>query len=431
MAALLRKMLGATAFIILLMTPFSNASSEPNALREYLALDTGTPSYTLHGSERDGASMAYRLTVRSQNWRGVEWNHDLRLIVPDKVDLPHHLILQIAGSGGSDGAKAPHLTPLAESTGMATAILMDVPNQPLFGDKTEDELIAYTFDQFANTGDRTWPLLFPMVKSVQQTMTILQEFMKKELSREVASFIITGASKRGWTTYLVGGTDKRVAGIAPMVFDMLDMKAQTNWAKKMYGEQSEKLKDYTRLNIIARIDEPRMKELRSWVDPINYLDDLAMPKLVLLGTNDPYWVVDSLRHYFPRFKGSSNVYLQPNGTHSAGTSPTSLRSLSTWARLVAQKKAIPQGGWDNTEKKGDKEELSVRWNMKPDTISFYQASSIDRDFRNDEWRLGSSGTISSVKVAQPLAGHVAVMGEATFKIDGRELVLSTIPKVFP
>jgi PhoPQ-activated pathogenicity-related protein len=32
----------------------------------------------------------------------------------------------------------------------------------------------------------------------------------------------------------VGATDPRVAAIAPIVFDMLNMKAQTDWAKKVY-----------------------------------------------------------------------------------------------------------------------------------------------------------------------------------------------------
>lgn len=427
MTALLRTV----ALIILLMTLPSNGISETSALLNYLSLDTGPTTYTLQGTEREKSSTAYRLSLRSQTWRGIVWNHDLRLIVPDKVDHPHHLLLQIAGSGGSDAAKAPHLTPLAEAAGMVTAILMDVPNQPLFGDKTEDELIAYTFDKFAESGDITWPLLFPMVKSVNQTMTQLQEFLRRELGREITSFVITGASKRGWTTYLVGASDKRVVGIAPMVFDMLDMKAQTNWAKKMYGEQSEKLQDYTRLNLIARIDEPRMKELRGWVDPINYLELLTMPKLVLLGTNDPYWVVDSLRHYYPRFKGPSNVYLQPNGTHSAGTSPSSLRTLASWARLVAGKKTIPQGGWDKGEKRGDKEELSTTWSITPQSISFYQSFSLDRDFRNDEWKRLPSSNSPSIKITHPDKGHLAVMGEATFIVEGRELVVSTPPRVFP
>ena len=46
---------------------------------------------------------------------------------------------------------------------MAAAV-NKVPNQPLYDGRKEDALIAYTFDQFLKTGDREWPLLFPMTE---------------------------------------------------------------------------------------------------------------------------------------------------------------------------------------------------------------------------------------------------------------------------
>jgi len=37
------------------------------------------------------------------------------------------------------------------------AVLMNVPNQPLYEDRREDALIAYTFNQYIKTGDEIWP----------------------------------------------------------------------------------------------------------------------------------------------------------------------------------------------------------------------------------------------------------------------------------
>ena len=36
---------------------------------------------------------------------------------------------------------------------------------------------------------------------------------------------MTGASKRGWTTWTIGAVDKRVKAMAPLVLDCLNMRA--------------------------------------------------------------------------------------------------------------------------------------------------------------------------------------------------------------
>ena len=109
---------------------------------------------------------------------------------------------------------------------------------------------------------------------------------------------MSGESKRGWTSWLTGAVDTRVVAIAPMAIDMLNMKAQFDWTEKMYGRQSDQISDYTDLNLHQKLDDPPMQTLRAWVDPYSYRRSYTMPKLLLLGTNDPYWVVDSLRHYW-------------------------------------------------------------------------------------------------------------------------------------
>lgn len=53
-------------------------------------------------------------------------------------------------------------------------------------------------------------------------------------------FLVSGASKRGWTTWLVGGVlgslpNSRVVGIAPIVMDMLDFQPNVLHMYKAYG----------------------------------------------------------------------------------------------------------------------------------------------------------------------------------------------------
>src|ERR1044071_4995581 len=116
------------------------------------------------------------------------------------------------------------------------------------------------------SGDDTWPALLPMVKSAVRAMDTVQAYAQKEHQQKVEKFVVAGASKRGWTTWLTGAVDKRVAGIAPMVIDMLNMKAQTQWSQKVYGKQSEQIHDYTELNLHQKLDDPPIQKLRSWID---------------------------------------------------------------------------------------------------------------------------------------------------------------------
>lgn len=43
---------------------------------------------------------------------------------------------------------------------------------------------------------------------------------------------------------------RRVIAIAPMIIDMLNMKAQMDWAQKVYGQQSDQISAYTELKLI-------------------------------------------------------------------------------------------------------------------------------------------------------------------------------------
>src|SRR5262249_55112259 len=160
-----------------------------------------------------------------------------------------------------------------------------------------------TFVRYLESKDGTWPLLFPMVKSVVSAMDALQAFAKEEWKFDVNSFIITGASKRGWTTWLTAATgEKRVKAIAPFVIATLNMPEHAKNQVKAFGKPSEMIKDYTERNLVPIPDTPEAKKLWTMIDPWVYREKLTVPKLLVNGTNDPYWPLDALNSYWNDLK---------------------------------------------------------------------------------------------------------------------------------
>ena len=133
-------------------------------------------------------------------------------------------------------------------------------------------------------------------------------------------FVVTGASKRGWTTWLTAVVDKRVIAIAPMVIDMLNIPAQIPNQLKQWGQFSIQIVDYTRRGLVQPENQTdRHARLWEMVDPYSYRDRLKIPKLIILGTNDPYWTLNALDLYWHGLTGIKHVLYVPNAGHSLDT----------------------------------------------------------------------------------------------------------------
>ena len=162
--------------------------------------------------------------------------------------------------GSTLGAELPReaqlFVRLAESIRAPVAVLRQVPFAPLF-DRREDALIAYTFDQYLQTGDGDWPLLLPMVKSAVRAMDVMQSELEQRWDVCLNAFTVTGASKRGWTSWLTAAVDERVMAVAPMVIDVLNMRAQMAHQRATWGDVSDEISDYSALDLPARLDGPR------------------------------------------------------------------------------------------------------------------------------------------------------------------------------
>ncbi|MDB6121237.1 MAG: PhoPQ-activated pathogenicity-like protein PqaA type [Pedosphaera sp.] len=425
---------GIACLLFLLLAP---APARGGALEDYVQQPDKSYSWKLVSSKKDGGFTVARLELISQKWRESVWKHNLLVVRPKTIRNPDIGLLYVTGSGTGD-AKLKVLEMLAERAGAVTAIITDVPNQPLYDGKSEDALIAYTFSQYVRTGDSTWPLLFPMVKSAVRALDAMQEFTKKEFDQKIERFVITGASKRGWTTWLTAAADKRVAGIAPMVIDVLNMKAQAEWQKTVYGKQSEMINDYKNADLLSRMDEPPMLKLREWVDPYSYRSRYNMPKLLLLGTNDPYWTVDSLRLYWNDLPGPKLIYQTPNAGHDLNGGHEAMQTLAAFYEMIADHQPLPKMNWQIDYSTNGLADINVKLdgaNVK--SALLWTATSTDRDFRNDRWssqelKLKKGTAHTETTVQPPQAGYRAFLVEADLiSSGGHPYKLSTQARVTP
>ena len=415
------------------------SDSLANALLAYVhEPDTSFAWKRIDQKEIKDATLTH-LELISQNWRGHFWSHDLLIVRPTTSRQADIAMLFITDDSfnASDEKEADPFNEVAQRAGAIVAILSKVPNQPLYDGRKEDALIAFTFDQYLKTRDPTWPLLFPMVKSAVRAMDTLQTFAQQEFNQTIERFVVSGASKRGWTSWLTAAVDNRVVGIAPMVIDMLNMKAQLDWAEKMYGQQSDEIRDYTDLKLHQKLDDPPMQTLRGWVDPYSYRRSYTMPKLLLLGTNDPYWVVDSLRHYWNDLPEPKLVFQTPNSGHDLGGGHDAWQTLAAWFQMIVDHRPLPKVDWQLRDGTNGAAGLMVRVNQPVSKIRLWTAHSTDRDFRDEKWtsyelEIQSGSNQASVDVPTPAAGFTAFLAEVELTAPtGHSYKLSTQVQVIP
>ena len=310
-------------FIALLLIPlFAFAAEVPKELDAYLALPEDSFRWEIVEKNEAPNERTYLIDLTSQTWQGIPWKHYLLVAIPNRVTHSENALLFIGGSSTgrrpNDGDKT-QIRLLAEASGMCAALLLQVPNQPLLGDYREDALIGETLLKALETEDATWPLLFPMTKSAIRAMDAVQQVLKQEKQFDIKGFVVTGASKRGWTSWLTAASgDKRVIAIVPMVIDNLNIREQMKYQIETWGAFSPSIRDYTERNLV-RIEDTADSEFekRLWemIDPYAYRERLALPKLLIHGANDPYWTVDAAKFYFDDLPGVKYILTLPNAGH--------------------------------------------------------------------------------------------------------------------
>jgi PhoPQ-activated pathogenicity-related protein len=385
-------------------------------------------SQTSRVETRAGSITSIKLT--SQVWQGITWNHDLRVYEPREIVHPDAMLLFI--TGGDTERKASEedhkqAFGLAQICGARVAVLPQVPNQPLLDGKTEDELIAETFVRYMQTKDENWPLLFPMAKSAVKAMDAVQAWAK-ENGKPVSRFVVTGGSKRGWTTWLAGAVDDRVIGIAPMVIVMLNLGPQGPNQLKVWGRYSEQIHDYVERGLMETVATPTGTRLWKMVDPFTYRERLLKPKLLINGANDRYWTLDALDLYWSELQGPKHLIELPNAGHDLRVNRDWATSgLGAFFHHVVLNRPMPQLTWDFAEGASGDFHITIRSSPAPESARIWTARSETRDFRESKWE-GSplkAGETMAYHGQIATAGRVALFGEAEYQLNGIPFHLTT------
>lgn len=387
---------------------------------------------------------AYTVELTSQQWRDgtevnsdqVTWKHWVHVAIPEwdwlLGDTKDTALILINGGDSDDPLKSmsPQLRLLAAGTRSIVVDLTAVPNQPMrFTDesrsRSEDAIIAYSWDRYFTSGDPNWPVQLPMVKSVVACMDAVQESIAENTSKKVKHFVLTGGSKRGWTAWLTAAVDDRVTAIAPIVSDLVNMPRSFahHWA--CYGFWAGALNPYEELGIFEWFDTPEVEALMGIVDPYRYLDRLTTPKFLIVAAGDDFFACDSAQFYINDLPGETHMRIVPNTNHYLdGVYDSVFESLAPYYDAFLNNKARPEFDWtvaaDGT--------ITVETETQPKAVTLWQSSNPgERDFRLTT--TGANWTNSSLnpqgdgtyigQVPIPIDGWTAYFVELTF--EGRSL----------
>lgn len=403
-------------------------------LLDYVTRNDGAFAWERLRSDRlPTGAVLHELRLTSQRWKDITWTHTLLIAQPPQITTDLALMVIAGGRTDSRGDTQSRLLAATAAIQLQAlvAVLFAVPNQPLFDGLTEDDLIAHTFVKVLETGDQEWAALLPMTKSAVKAMDAVQQFAQRELKVRVNGFVVTGASKRGWTTWLTAVADpQRVKAIAPMVYDNLNIPAQMRHQREVFGGYSEQISEYSRRGLTDLADSEKARPLVQLVDPYTYRKRLTMPKLIINGTNDRYWALDAANFYFNDLIGEKHILYVPNSGHGLEDVGRVVRTLMAFFDRIAGRITFPQVTWEwRSAENGTT--LSVRANPAPRQVLIWTAQAPTRDFRDARWESqllpapASPDGAYRFTLAPPVNGYAAAFAELIYEANGRTYSLCT------
>jgi len=393
--------------VAVLLACAAAVSAFTTPLDEYIALPDPNYSYFDTGVTIEGPGYTgYILNMTSQQWLTYEdsdrsiWWHYAVVVVPHKIEFTTVGTVYITGGSNTDGLPSGTdedillCVDLALTDKVTCTVLFQIPNQPIVfaadpthQSRSEDAMIAFTWYHFimVNSSEPYWLARLPMTKAVVRCMDTVTDYTTKKFNFQISQFIVAGASKRGWTTWLTGAVDPRVIAIIPIVMDALNFIENVHHFWRAYGGWSFALKDYYVMNFTREIDLPNTALMADIIDPYVYRSRLTMPKLVIDADGDEFFMLDDNHYWWDNMQGEMHLLMVQNAEHSEATGLPWVSQSATsfiWAILNNQPRPTMTWEWYNGTTYGN---LTLNTSEQPLYVHVYHADTIQSERR--DWRL--------------------------------------------
>ena len=295
---------------------------------------------------------------------GAVWTHQVAVVVPKKLTTTNVSMAVLNGGCNEDhyhngtGPAPPDATDeylaladaLAYNTGAIAIVVYQLPNcrivypsDPQQTPREEDAMIAWAWYEYIQDPkhDPEWLPRLPMAKAGFQCMRAVQEWTAQEKLADIKGWIVAGASKRGWTTWMVGAADcptcVNIVGIAPLVPIVPDLVNEIHRQWMSYGGFTWAFTDYLAVNFTQLLDGPQFASALQIIDPMYYYERLArLPKVIVLSSDDEFMQFDWSDIWYDDLLGEKHLLIPPNSEHSLATGiPEIIECMTAFFSSVA------------------------------------------------------------------------------------------------
>ena len=366
-----------------------NANNTSNVISCYRQQLAAQPlNYWFMSNETYGGVEVNRYQMISQSWSPAglvspaAWKENVTIAIPPHpkstialiaVDIPDATLLDVVNKTNT--------IVISLQTIPSRDLVYQNDNKPL----EEDDSIARTWKLYmADPSNREQlPLHVPMAASISQSIRLAKaELIKWNINK----FIVTGASKRAWASWLSAVSDPDVEAIVPFVIDVLDTrKVMANIYHSYGGNWPIAFAPYYNQGIDKDTLTPDFAKLMKIEDPLQYMGTayqarLAIPKYIVNASGDDFFVPDNTRFYYDKLPGVNSLRIVPNTGHM-GIMGFIDQALVPFINRIQDHRPLPKV-ITAPYRQDQSNQLDVRFSEKPVKLLRWTATNpAARDFR--------------------------------------------------